>query len=119
MTATLVRKFGRGFITAWQGSIASIPEGWALCDGTQGTPDLRDRFIPGAGDTYNPADAGGAVTHTHDFTGDGHIHGIGAGTDITTGINVENILISEPAAGTTNAGSTLASYYALCYIMEL
>jgi len=37
-----------GSIIMWSGSIASIPEGWALCDGTKGTPDLRDKFIIGA-----------------------------------------------------------------------
>ncbi len=34
-----------GFIAMWHGSIASIPSGWQLCDGTNGTPDLRNRFI--------------------------------------------------------------------------
>lgn len=37
-----------GVITMWSGSIASIPAGWALCDGANGTPDLRNRFIVGA-----------------------------------------------------------------------
>lgn len=40
--------FPAGGIVMWSGSIASIPAGWALCDGTNGTPDLRDRFIVGA-----------------------------------------------------------------------
>ena len=38
----------RGVIVMWSGTVASIPAGWALCDGTNGTPDLRDRFIAGA-----------------------------------------------------------------------
>lgn len=38
----------RGIITMWSGTIVTIPSGWALCDGTNGTPDLRDRFIVGA-----------------------------------------------------------------------
>ena len=37
-----------GVIVLWSGTIASIPAGWALCNGTLGTPDLRDRFIVGA-----------------------------------------------------------------------
>jgi microcystin-dependent protein len=37
----------KGIISMWAGSIA--PEGWALCDGTNGTPDLRSRFVVGAG----------------------------------------------------------------------
>jgi len=40
--------FPEGAIIMWNGSIFSIPEGWALCDGTKGTPDLRDKFIIGA-----------------------------------------------------------------------
>lgn len=48
-----------GFIGMWSGSASSIPNGWVLCDGTNGTPDLRDRFIVGAGDSYNPGNTGG------------------------------------------------------------
>ncbi len=44
-------------IIMWSGSVATIPSGWALCDGTNGTPDLRERFIVGAGGD-NPAVAG-------------------------------------------------------------
>ena len=41
-----------GGIIMWSGSIASIPSGYKLCDGNDGTPDLRDRFIVGAGNSY-------------------------------------------------------------------
>jgi microcystin-dependent protein len=44
-------------IIMWSGSVETIPSGWALCDGTSGTPDLRERFIVGAGGD-NPAVAG-------------------------------------------------------------
>lgn len=57
-----------GGIIMWSGSIVSIPATWALCDGTNGTPDLRDRFIVGAGSTYAVADTGGAATVTLDVT---------------------------------------------------
>lgn len=53
-----------GAIMMWSGSIASIPSGWLLCDGTNGTPDLRDRFIVGAGDGYAVGDTGGADSVT-------------------------------------------------------
>ncbi|GAH94439.1 unnamed protein product, partial [marine sediment metagenome] len=46
-----------GMILIWSGSVASIPGGWQICDGTNGTPDLRNKFIIGAGDTYAPADS--------------------------------------------------------------
>ncbi len=48
-----------GSILPWHGNLAEIPEGFALCDGSNGTPDLRDRFIVGAGNEYNLNDTGG------------------------------------------------------------
>lgn len=67
----------------WGGLVASIPAGWLLCDGQNGTPDLRDRFIKGA--TGNPGLTGGTATHahaahtgvishTHPVTDPGHTH---------------------------------------------
>ena len=53
-----------GGIILWSGSVAAIPSGWLLCDGTSGTPDLRSRFIVGAGSTYSVAGTGGEATHT-------------------------------------------------------
>ncbi|HWT42807.1 MAG TPA: hypothetical protein VN152_09180 [Sphingopyxis sp.] len=53
-------------IMMWSGAIVDIPSGWHLCDGTGGTPDLRDRFIVGAGSTYAVSAVGGAVNHDHD-----------------------------------------------------
>ena len=59
-----------GVIVMWSGSIATIPTGWLLCNGTNGTPNLQDRFIVGAGSTYAVADTGGNAnatlpSHTH------------------------------------------------------
>lgn len=47
-----------GTIVVWSGSVEDIPAGWALCDGQDGRPDLRGRFVLGAGGTYNPGAAG-------------------------------------------------------------
>lgn len=52
----------------WSGTLATIPANWALCDGTNGTPDLRDRFVRGAAAGQNPGATGGAATHGHSFT---------------------------------------------------
>jgi hypothetical protein len=62
-----------GLIAIWSGSIGSIPSGWLLCDGTNGTPDLRNSFILGAGSTYSVGQTGGSadaitVSHTHTIT---------------------------------------------------
>ena len=59
-----------GGIFLWSGSIGSIPAGYVLCNGSNGTPDLRDRFVVGAGSTYSVDATGGSanaivVTHTH------------------------------------------------------
>jgi hypothetical protein len=73
--------FVTGMIILWSGSIASIPSGFALCDGTSGTPDLRDKFIVGAGSTYAVDATGGSAdatlpthTHTNTVTDPGHFH---------------------------------------------
>jgi len=59
-----------GAILMWSGSVASIPSGFALCNGSNGTPDLRNRFVVGAGDTYAVDATGGSADaivpeHTH------------------------------------------------------
>lgn len=54
-----------GVIVMWSGSTANVPSGWRLCDGGGGTPDLRDRFIVGAGANYSPGNVGGSTTHNH------------------------------------------------------
>jgi len=110
--------FPTGMIFNWAGAIVDIPAGYVLCDGTAGTPDLRNKFIVGAGDTYNPGDSGGAATHVHTFTGDGHNHTIGAGNQLNAGGNFSATTSTDPAAGTTNAGSSLPPYYSLAFIMK-
>lgn len=59
-----------GIIVMWSGAVDSLPSGWVLCDGTNSTPDLRDRFVIGAGNTYAVAASGGSAdsivpSHTH------------------------------------------------------
>jgi len=57
-----------GIIVMWSGTLGTIPAGWSLCDGTGGTPDLRDKFIYGWTDGVDPGDEGGALTHTHTYS---------------------------------------------------
>ncbi len=68
-----------GGIIMWSGTLATIPTGWTLCDGTNSTPDLRDRFIVGAADGADPGATGGAnnVTLTTDNM---PAHGHGGGS---------------------------------------
>lgn len=55
----------KGMIVMWSGSTDAIPEGWALCDGQDGRPDLRDRFVIGAGPVHAPGTRGEPDTHVH------------------------------------------------------
>ncbi len=78
-----------GLIALWSGSVASVPSGWYLCNGSNGTPDLRDRFVVGAGSTYAVAATGGSanatvVSHTHTgTTGSNGAHQHFTSSDIT------------------------------------
>ena len=115
-----------GIITMWSGAIGAIPAGWFLCDGTNGTPDLRDRFIVGAGSvTYPVATVGGAATvalsqaetpaHTHSYgpllvdSGGSHNHGINDPThahNSLTRANVNTGTPSNPGRGGRNTQTT-------------
>lgn len=55
----------RGFIFIWSGTIDSIPNGFSLCDGNNGTINLTDKFIVGAGVSYPALEEGGSLTHWH------------------------------------------------------
>ena len=109
----------RGFIILWYGEIADIPYGWQLCDGSNGTPDLRNRFVVGAGDTYDPGDNNAGPTHTHDFTSDTHTHSHPTGSDIQSGTTWSNVTNPTAVTGTTDPSSSLPPYYALAYIMKM
>lgn len=69
----------QGGIILWHGILADIPSGWALCNGSNGTPDLRDRMVLGAGGLRDTLSVGGSInlvsglavnggTHTHTVT---------------------------------------------------
>lgn len=90
-----------------------------MCDGTQGTPDLRTKFVLGSGLSFAVGNEGGVLTHSHNFTGDGHIHSFKAGDNHPGAYGHHINLRSTPATGTTGAFSSLPPLYALAYIMRL
>jgi hypothetical protein len=136
-----------GMILLWSGSIGSIPAGYLLCDGTNSTPDLRNRFIVCAGSTYSVNQTGGSadaivVSHNHTATSvvtdPGHNHTV---TNVVTlgggGGNLANIATYGPitpttstattgitvatttaTSGTSGTGANIPPYFALCYIMK-
>jgi len=99
--------FPSGGIIMWSGSIASIPSGWYLCDGTNGTPNLKDRMVIGAGNLYSVDGSGGSkdasvVSHTHTITDAGHNHFI-ANTN-NTSFNANPTLSASTYMARANAG---------------
>lgn len=132
-----------GCILLWSGSIGSIPAGFVLCNGLNGTPDLRNRFVVGAGSTYSVDGTGGSAdaivvshTHTATVTDPGHIHSVGffnnngnTGNNpygsqstnafsVNTGSAVTGISVTNSSTGTSGTNANLPPYYALCYIMK-
>jgi microcystin-dependent protein len=135
-----------GVILLWSGSVASIPSGWLLCDGSSSTPDLRNRFIVGAGSSYAVAATGGSAdatlvshTHTATVTDPGHTHtltawhgaganGAGGGscggqklstnTTVTSATNTTGISVANSTEGSSATNANLPPYYALAYIMK-
>jgi len=145
VTTAVNNGFPSGGIIIWSGSSGAIPSGWLLCDGSNSTPDLRNRFVVGATDTYNVGDTGGsadavAVNHTHtaSVTDPGHQHGWsysnrllydagggnpntlpGGAVNQTTASATTGISVTvNPLTGEDGTNKNLPPYYALCYIMK-
>ncbi len=117
-----------GVIVMWSGTLATIPSGWSLCDGTGGTPDLRSRFVKGAPASTNPGGTGGSSTtsltisnlpaHDHGSVGS-HSHSGSSGSGgshshtYTAPANAQNLalgavnasIVSSPGSSTGSAGS--------------
>jgi hypothetical protein len=135
-----------GMISLWYGSIGSVPLGWYLCDGTNGTPDLRDKFVVGAGSTYSVAATGGSadaivVSHTHTATsvvtdpGHNHTYLKAGGPAVQSGTNTPcftsnssdntgtattgiTVATTNATAGVSGTNANLPPYYALAYVMK-
>lgn len=107
-----------GIITLWYGAIGNIPSGWILCDGDNGTPNLQNRFLVGAGDSFPVGASGGSVEHNHDFTSDPHLHTLNVGSGLLDGFGRNSTSSSEVAIGTTDNANGLPPYHALAYIMK-
>jgi len=123
-----------GSIVMWSGSIASIPTEWVLCNGLNGTPDLRDKFILGAGSSYSVGANGGESTHklliaempshNHNIIREGSYFFNKYSTDFlerATGNNVSSSSYSDgltKSSGGDQPHNNMPPYYALAYIMR-
>lgn len=94
-----------GRIMMWSGTTDTIPDGWVLCDGNNGTPDLRNYFIYGAGDNADPGDSATSGLEA----------GTGSAITMSTGSNNK-----QDGSGTCTAQNVnvMPSYYALAFIMK-
>ena len=135
-----------GGIIMWSGSTASIPTGWAICNGSNSTPNLTNRFVVGAGSGYAVDATGGSadaviVEHNHSYSNfsnpGNHVHSYTrfSGTANTDNDESHQRLNGSTTADTDGAGSHIHSfdidnqgvsgtnanlppYYALAYIMR-
>ena len=92
----------KSIIAMWIGTLASIPAGWNLCDGSLGTPDLREYYIKIAtttSDTLGDASATGSNTHTH--AAQGHTHTGGSHTHTDGGSTLNHVSACAEVGGTT------------------
>ncbi|TRZ49845.1 prepilin-type N-terminal cleavage/methylation domain-containing protein [bacterium] len=126
-----------GAIIMWSGTISSIPSGWQLCNGTNGTPDLRDRFVVGARqDSGGIAVTGvsGALTkiggeakhtltiaempaHTHSYRWWNAWYFSGSTELAAKGSYNDNAQTGSTGGGQPH--NNLPPYYALCFIMKV
>eukprot|EP01084_Bolivina_argentea_P076773 139179_1 len=126
----LYKQFPEGIIMIWYGSISHIPLGWSLCNGSNGTPDLRDKFVIGSGNLYTLNDTGGteniALTindipsHSHNISHvnvatsvhTGHSHDSGSYSLSTQNGHTHNYNATTSSTGSHNhlcSASTFAS----------
>jgi len=140
-TAYVAAVIPSGVIVIWSGSAGAIPSGWNLCNGSNGTPDLRDRFVVGAGSTYAVGNTGGTkdaivVSHSHSISDSGHSHDVripsravgnnatalystsDGSTKSTVTSDSANTGISINSTGDSGTNANLPPYYALCYIQK-
>lgn len=117
-----------GVICMWSGQTNNIPENWQLCNGTNGTPDLRGQFVIGAGGSYSVGNTGGEATHRltiSEMPSHNHLtevdnnkiyyypsNGVYQGYGISSSGSTYNTGGSQPH-------NNLPPYYALCYIMKI
>ena len=120
-----------GTIVAWGGTVDNIPSGWVICDGQNGTPDLRGKFILGSSDSHATGEMGGEETVTlKDAEIPEHRHAIldsPVGSYLTTNTGNNSVYPYRSGTSTRQTGffggnqphNNMPPYYTLIYIMKL
>lgn len=99
-----------GMITMYSGLVANLPANWKVCDGLNGTPDLRDRIGMGAGPTYPVDTTGGSAAHTHVATidsGGAHTH---TGTVAGHALTIAELAAHKHSNGVCDAGTDMYNH---------
>ncbi len=134
----------RGMIVMWSGDLTKIPQGWALCDGSNNTPDLRGKFILGYGQGKDASGAnltnrqmneqGGEERHKLDVTempshNHVHRHYVCSGGNCNSSAGYQDSGDYSSRTTTNNAGgdasgntiphNNMPPYYVLAYIMKI
>lgn len=102
--------FKRGMILLWSGAANAIPTGWFLCDGANGTPDLTDRFVIGAGGAFGPGEEGGSDSATPSLsTGPGGGH-TPTGTVAGHALTIEQMPSHKHGNGVTDTSNKIFTH---------
>lgn len=110
----------QGIILLWFGEIAELPFSWHECDGTHGTPDLRNKWIRGAGNTFAVNEYGGFKNHRHPFTSNIHTHNIPPYTGpLQAGTGFDETTHADVVTGFTGFANAVPPYHCLVYIQKL
>jgi hypothetical protein len=112
----------RGLISMWSGTVDAIPHGWALCDGANGTPDLRGKFVVGANDRYalgSSVDAGETPGQQQQMQFATHrFNSFDCDSDKASDQHSVAELCTQFVTGVT-PGEPVPAHFALAYIMRL
>jgi len=112
----------KGVIVMWSGAIADIPTGWALCNGSNDTPDLRDRFVVCAKEDDGgvaKTNLTGSLTQSGASNVEAHVHSLGMTAGATYATGAGGTFLGQVNTGSYGTGTeTYPKYYALAYIMK-
>ena len=107
---TGIEAFVTGMILLWYGNTGNIPSGFVLCDGNNSTPDLRDRFVIGAGSAYSPGNTGGSSSVTLSTSQlPSHNHSLSASGTTGGGGSHRHYGFANATGGQQRTGSNLSA----------